>query len=545
MRPVSSSPRHGQSAAGFTLLPVILAMSLIAAIAFLLNRDNSITVNLAASQADKERARYAAEAGLQAANYAVQGLGCGGGYPVSGAPVTDNNFGGAAYTAYSDRNVGSPMTLTSTGTYNGASVTLNRAGVYAYQGTRKTWGTQPGPATGKDTHLDPSNATRNFGGSTDVRLQSVRYESLLQFDLSPLPAGSRVIPWYSAAAAALQPGAKLSLYKNAVSAAAADSIAVLLITRSWVAGTLNNVVPPSGGGATWNTYDGNLANTWPPPAGGYDARTISTAPYQVAIGWQNLDVTDAAVAWMSGVYPNYGIWLRAVGAAINNARYYASNEAGAANIFRRPRFAASYLLPCGAVAPAWGLTQTLNPVMDTRLNSAAAATNYGATASMILAGGAAQSRNVLQFDVSNIPPGATLVSAILRMRVTATAGATANPKVINAYAVTEAWVQGTNAAGSGATWNSRTGAINWTTAGGTYNPAVVSGATEEASTLSPPPAAFTTGWITFNLTALAQEWVDGITANNGAIVISTVTDSMTIVSREGAAANRPQLVVSY
>jgi hypothetical protein len=516
-------------------------MSLIAAIAFLLNRDNGITVNLAASQADKERARYAAEAGLQAANYSVQGLGCGGGYPVAGAPVTDNNFGGAAYTAYSDRAVGSPMTLTATGTYNGASVTLNRAGVYAYQGARKTWGSQPGPATGKDTHLDNSNATRNFGGSTTLRVQSARYESLLQFDLTPLPAGSRVIPWYDATAAALQPGAKLSLYKTPASAAAVDSIAVLLIIRSWVGGTRNGA--GAADGATWNTYDG--AGNWPAPGIGYDARTISTAPYQVAIGWQDLDVTDAAVAWMSGVYPNYGVWLRAAGAAINNAAYYASNEVGAANIFLRPRLVASYLLPCGAVAPAWGLTQTLNPVMDTRLNSAAAATNYGATASMILTGGAAQSRNVLQFDVSSIPPGTTLVSAILRMRVTATAGATANPKVINAHSVTQAWVEGTNAAGSGATWNSRTGAINWTTAGGTYNPAVVSGATEEASTLSPPPAGFTTGWITFNLTALVQEWVDGITANNGAIIISTVTDSMTIVSREGAAANRPQLVVSF
>lgn len=178
MRTVISSARRGRSAAGFTLLPVILAMSLIAAIAFLLNRDDGMNVNLVAAQADKERARYAAEAGLQAANYAVQGLGCGGGYPLSGTPVTDNNFGGATYSAYSDMAVGSPMTLTSTGTYNGASVTLTRAGVYAYQGARKTWGTQPAPATGKDVYLDDSNVTLNFGGSTTVRIQSARYESL-------------------------------------------------------------------------------------------------------------------------------------------------------------------------------------------------------------------------------------------------------------------------------------------------------------------------------------------------------------------------------
>ena len=542
MRTIISPPRLGGSAAGFTLLPVILAMSLVAAIAFLLNRDNAINLNLAASQADRERARYAAEAGLQAVNYAVQGLGCGGGYPLSGAPVTDNNFGGAAYTAYSDRAVGSPMVLTSTGTYNGASVTLTRASVYAYQGTQKTWGTQPAPGTGKDVYLDSANATLNYGGSTTVRLQSARYESLLQFNLAPLPAGSRVIPWYDATAAALQPGAKLSIYKTAVSAAAVDSISALLITRTWVAGTMNGAGVADG--ATWNTYDG--ISNWPAPGVGYDARTLSTKPYQVAIGWQDLDVTDAAVAWMSGVYPNYGVWLRPVGAAISNARYYSSNEVGAANIFRRPRLFVSYLLPCGAVAPAWGLIQTLTPTKDNRLNSAAVGTNYGVTTTMVLQGGATQNRNVLQFDVSDIAPGTLLASAILRMRVTAIAGATANPKVMNAYTVTEAWVEGTGAAGSGTTWNSATGVVNWTTAGGTYAAPVVSGATEEATGLSPPPAGFTTGWLTWNLTALTQEWVDGVTVNNGVIIVSTVADSMTIASAEnGTVANRPQLVVSY
>jgi Tfp pilus assembly protein PilX len=537
--PVASSLRHRPSR-GFTLLPVILTMSLIAAIAFLINRDNGINLNLAASQGDIERARYAAEAGLQAANYAVQGLACGGGYPVVGTPVTDNNFGGATYSAYSDRAAGSPMTLTSTGKYNGASVTLTRTPVYAYQGTRKTWGSQPSGAAAKDTQIDASNAIRNFGASTTLKLQSARFESLLQFDLSPLPAGSRVIPWYDTTAAALQPGAKVSLYKNAASAAATDSIAAMLITRTWVEGTKNGGGPADG--ATWNTYDGT--NNWPAVAVGYDARTISTTPYQVAIGWQDIDVTDAVTAWMSGVYTNYGVWLRPVGAAISNAVYYASDEA--ANTLLRPKLVASYLLPCGAAAPAWGITQTLTATQDDRLNNAAATTNYGTTTTMVLKGPASESRTIMQFDTSSIPAGTVIVSATLRLRVTATAGATANPKVINAYALTEAWVEGTGAAGSGATWNSRTGAINWTTAGATYRLPLLSAATEETSGLSPPPAAFATGWITFDLKAMTQEWVDGITANNGVVIISTVADSMTIPSRQnGTVGNRPQLVISY
>jgi hypothetical protein len=528
------------SARGFTLLPVVLTMSLIAAIAFLLNRDNSVSANLIGSRSDLERARYAAEAGLQAANYAVQSAACVGGYPISSAPVTDTNFAGATYSAYADRLSGSPMLLTSTGQYNGASVTLTKASVYAYQTARKTWGTQPAPAAGKDALLDDSNVTRNFGASTTLRLQSARYESLLQFDLSPLPAGSRIIPWYDTTAAALQPGAKLSIYRTAAGAAATDSIAAMLITRTWVEGTKTGA--GAADGATWNTYDGT--NNWPSAGIGYDSRVISTAPYQVTVGWQDLDVTDAVSAWMSGVFTNYGVWLRAVGAAITGAQYYSSDEA--TNVLLRPKLVTSYLLPCGAAAPAWGITQTLNPTADARLNSAATNTNYGTTTTMVLRGVSNESRNVLQFDTSGIPSGTVIVSATLRMNVTAIAGATGNTKTINAYTVTQSWVEGTTAAGSGATWNSATGAVNWTTAGGSYNLTSVALAKQESTGTSPPPAGFTTGWLTWDLTALAQEWVDGITTNNGVLIISTVADQMTIASGEnGTATSRPQLVITY
>ena len=117
-------------ATGFTLLPVILAMSLIAAIAFLLNRDNGVNARMIASRSDLDRARYAAEAGLQAVNFVIQGMGCTGtNYPTS-SPVTNINFGGATYSAYASKNQllgGTPAPpisfITSTGSYNGASVT--------------------------------------------------------------------------------------------------------------------------------------------------------------------------------------------------------------------------------------------------------------------------------------------------------------------------------------------------------------------------------------------------------------------------------------
>lgn len=332
-----STPRA--RGAGFTLLPVILAMSLVAAIAFLLNRDNVVTNELIGGQSERARARYAAEAGLQAANYAMQAAGCAGVYPTAATPVTDADFGGASYSAYADAASGSPRSLSSTGGYKGASVTLTRAGVYVYQSPMKTYTRQPG-SSGIDTYVEPGNPNRNNGNDTDLRLEASKYEILIKFDLSMFPAGSRIIPWYSGG---LQPGATLALYKKDSGTTTASWIDAQLITRSWVEGNGD-----SGSGATWNRYDG--VNNWPSPGVGYDARKIASAAYSGSVGWQVLDITSAAQAWMGTVTSNYGVWLRSSpsGVAIDNAKYTSSDD-GASG--QRPRAVFNYLLPCGASAP--------------------------------------------------------------------------------------------------------------------------------------------------------------------------------------------------
>jgi hypothetical protein len=311
---------------GFTLLPVVLAMSLVAAIAFLLNRDNGVNANLIGAHSDQERARYAAEAGLQAANYAIQANACAGGYPISSSPVTDGNFGGAAYSAYANSTNGSPLTLTSTGSYNGALVTLTKSAVYAFQSGIQTWTAQPNSASSKDTWVDPGSPNSNHGGSDEIVLGGGGRELLIQFDLSTLPAGSKIVPWYGAGQ--LQPGANLVLRKNNT-AVATDSIFVMLITRSWVEAT-----------ATWNRYDG--VSNWPSPGVGYDPRPVSANPYVALPGSQNLDLTNAAIAWRNALYPNNGVWVRA-GPLLNNAKFALSADGDPT---KRPKLVVSYLLPC-------------------------------------------------------------------------------------------------------------------------------------------------------------------------------------------------------
>jgi hypothetical protein len=74
----------------------------------------------------------------------------------------------------------------------------------------------------------------------------------------------------------------------------------------------------------------------------------------------------------------------------------------------------------------------------------------------------------------------------------------------------------------------------------------------ESSGVSPLPGSFSVGWVTWDLTALAQGWVDGVIVNNGLLVKSNAatdqTYSLQFLTKEnnsGGGAYRPQLVVVY
>lgn len=66
----------------------------------------------------------------------------------------------------------------------------------------------------------------------------------------------------------------------------------------------------------------------------------------------------------------------------------------------------------------------------------------------------------------------------------------------------------TNAFTTGATWNKRDGANNWTTAGGDF----------AANAYATKTIANTTGWYTWRITDLVQEWADGTSTNHGLLL---------------------------
>lgn len=532
--------------AGFTLLPVIMAMTLVAAVAFLLNRSNALNANVVSTRSDVERARYAAEAGLQAANYVIQQTGCAGGYPTSSTPVVDTAFGGSAYSAYASSISGSPLTLTSTGTHNGATVTLTRTNVYVYQTGVRSYAYQPNPALGADTFVDASNSGTNHGASSELAIGGSGFESLLRFDLSFFPAGSRVVPWYDTLAGVLKPGAVFQIYKKTSGTTTTNPAYVdaHLITRTaWVEGDGS-----SGSGATWNHYDG--INPWPSGGSRYDVRPIFRSPLPGAAGWQRMDFSDVARAWMGPVYTNSGVWLRSspAGDPVPSSRYVSSDDTSLTS--QRPRLDLSYLLPCGATAPPppVGVVLTLYPVADGFMTNAAPADSFGSSTSLsVFDNGSEIRRTLLRFDMSAVPTGQLLQSATLRLESTAMANASTSAKAISAHTIMEGWSEGTTSSpGAHMSWNSRNGVHAWSpTAGGTYRLAGAAMAADEHTRESPPPSTFTTGGMVWNVRGLVQEWVDGMTTNNGLILVSTVRDNPTLVAREGTLSQRPRLVITY
>jgi hypothetical protein len=154
----------------------------------------------------------------------------------------------------------------------------------------------------------------------------------------------------------------------------------------------------------------------------------------------------------------------------------------------------------------------------------------GDSFSVITTGGGAPRRSLLQFDISSIPSGSTVDSAILTLKSYQNR-LSADSCAINR--VTQAWTE------AGVTWNKYDGSTNWATAGGDFD------AVADA-TFTPPALTDTTVDIT--ITSLVQEWVNG-TANNGMIIKAgteaTTQGTLFYTSDAATAGNRPKLVVTY
>jgi hypothetical protein len=182
--------------------------------------------------------------------------------------------------------------------------------------------------------------------------------------------------------------------------------------------------------------------------------------------------------------------------------------------------------------------------VDTFIDSSTPTTNYGTGVFMGVGEVNAATeitRSLIKWDLSSIPPSATITSATLSIYIQGNLGANANDRSVYAYRVLRAWTE------AGATWNKYDGTNDWGTAG-------CSNTTSDREATDIGSAAVAKSLpngteIQISLTpSKVQEWISGALTNNGILLKDDVEvdEEYNYHTHEGATANlRPKLVINY
>ncbi len=301
---------------GYILLPVVLAITLIAIIVFAMNWEGAMNVKMAATEMQADAARYVAEAGLHHANWLLQRSNCTGYSDIPpGTP-----FGKHSYGVTIAPTSGSPISVTATATSaDGATWSLRRDNIRVDQPPTNE-PLQPGPVDSKDSFVKAKSNDPNHGSLDYVVVDSepkVQF-TLLEFSLADIPAQGQIL------------AAELTLYGFDVDAGTDAVVSVYRITEPWTEA-----------GVTYQTSDGSTAWTWPDNYEG--ANGIATTSISSGSGWDSWDVSSLVSAWHDGLYPNFGMVL--VG---NSDVYYAGYKSSeASDPALRPKLTITYTCECG------------------------------------------------------------------------------------------------------------------------------------------------------------------------------------------------------
>ena len=172
--------------------------------------------------------------------------------------------------------------------------------------------------------------------------------------------------------------------------------------------------------------------------------------------------------------------------------------------------------------------------------------NYGKSKDLLVGDRDRAFRALFWFDMSALPPGTQINSAALDLYVDNYNGPNGNSAKIGAYRVRRAWGEGTgdgNATGDGATWYRTDGTGSWETPGGDFDSAATS------TTVLPEVKDVRVQW---DVTALAQNWVDDADSNLG-VLLMLVDEAPSgsglerkLVSNDGDDASKhPRLIIDY
>ena len=166
-----------------------------------------------------------------------------------------------------------------------------------------------------DTYLRSNQVARNLGTDADLQTEPSARQTLIQFDISGIPAGELIV------------SAKLRLYVTQ----AGGGVQVHRATTTWTEL-----------GATWSSMNANYAATvW----GSGSASVIGQ--------WLEIDLTSLVRAWRSGT-ANYGLMLIAPGGAAQSV--FVSREG---TVGQRPE-----LVVLSTAEPSYSVTKLSQVISD-------------------------------------------------------------------------------------------------------------------------------------------------------------------------------------
>ena len=288
---------------------------------------------------------------------------------------------------------------------------------------------QPDGIIGIDAHVDnynPNNTDANYpvinAGYNTVGGTPTQSHNFIQFNLSSIPTGSTIV------------SASLSLWHSTIanhSTSTNNEEIFSKVTQAWSESTV-----------TWNTQ---------PSFSSTDTVHIGTT----TIGDDKLNINLASFvqSWVNTPAANYGMVMHLDNDPGTIGRYQSYASSDDANATTRPKLVITFIAPCA------NQTTTLQP--DGSDGKDAHVDNYNPNntdanypvinAGYNTVGGTpTQSHNFIQFNLSSIPTGSTIVSASLSLWHSTIANhstSTNNEEIFSK--VTQAWSEST------VTWNTQ------------------------------------------------------------------------------------------
>ena len=481
---------------GFILLPVIIAIVLIATIAFLLNNQSALNVDETAGVLEAEQAEQIARAGLAHTSWGVQNTGCAGDMSMPSVA-----FGPGSYST----------------TVESAATT-----------TQYTFNPD------QDANVIESSPTANDGSSAELIIKentaAGMRRAVVHFDLSSIPAGARVA---SATAWFYE-----TLNNNA------SPVKIHPVTAAWTEAAV-----------TWDNigtnYDSQVFGVLPQQsAAGVWIPVNLTALTQ---SWVNDASTNYGIM-LIGMPDDLTTQFSSREYGTANLRPYL--EVTTADGAVSPVKISATGTLTGDPSPANDITRTLtrtdvpawqpgsNMVLqpgpegtDTYIYEWKPGWNYGASSEIFVENRYAYSiaNGLLKFDLATVPYGARVTSAVLELYQT---NNSLSGGPVGIRRVTSAWVEGAkNGANGSPNWTERDTGILWANVGGDYDAASFASTTVPAGT----------GWSAWEFADLVNGWVSGAFNNDGLVLVAETFGTAAHFASSDAAdpTLRPKLTLTY